>query len=122
MIIDGYTSELLIDRAIGGTTLDEGVKALQDVFVDHDQAEKGEPMSEIVREMTREELVALNNELRAENEKLKADIHEARLAAEHNRHVAEENQLKYELHYRDGVIYGMKYALKCNGVSGGEVD
>lgn len=79
-------------------------------------------MSEIAREMTREELVAFNNELRAENEKLKAELQEARLAAEHNRHVAEENQLKYELHYRDGVIYGMKYALKCNGVSGGELD
>lgn len=72
-------------------------------------------MSEIAREMTREELVAFNNELRAENEKLKAELQEARLAAE-------ENQLKYELHYRDGVIYGMKYALRCNGVSGGEVD
>lgn len=83
---------------------------------------EGKTMSEIVREMTREELVAYNNELRAENEKLKAELQEARLAAEHNRHVAEENQLKYELRYRDGVIYGMKYALKCNGVSGGEVD
>ena len=79
-------------------------------------------MSEIVREMTREELVDVNNKLRSENEKLKAELEEARLAVEHNRHVAEENQLKYELHYRDGVIYGMKYALKCNGVSGGEVD
>ena len=83
---------------------------------------KGEAMSEIVREMTREELVAFNNELRAENEKLKAELQEARLAVEHNRHVAEENQLKYELHYKDGIIYGMKYALKCNGVSGGELD
>ena len=83
---------------------------------------KGETMSEIVREMTREELVAFNNELRAENEKLKAELQEARLAVEHNRHVAETNQLKYELHYKDGVIYGMKYALKCNGVSGGEID
>lgn len=79
-------------------------------------------MSEIVREMTREELVDVNNKLRSENEKLKAELEEARLAVEHNRHVAEENQLKYELHYRDGVIYGMKYALKCNGISGGEVD
>ena len=79
-------------------------------------------MSEIVREMTREELVEAGNMLRAENEKLKAELEEARLAAEHNRHVAEENQLKYELRYRDGVIYGMKYALRCNGVSGGEVD
>ena len=79
-------------------------------------------MSETVREMTREELVAYNNELRAENEKLKAELQEAKLAVEHNCHVAEENQLKYELRYRDGIIYGMKYALKCNGVSGGEVD
>lgn len=37
-------------------------------------------MNEIVREMTREELVAFNNELRAENEKLKAELQEARLA------------------------------------------
>lgn len=79
-------------------------------------------MSEIGREMTRDELVALNNKLRAEYENLKAELQEARLAVEHNRHVAEENQLKGELCYRDGVIYGMKYALKCNGVSGGEVD
>lgn len=79
-------------------------------------------MSEIVREITREELGAVNNMLRAENEKLKAELEEARLAVEHNRHVAEENQLKCELRYRDGVIYGMKYALRCNGVSGGEVD
>jgi regulator of replication initiation timing len=79
-------------------------------------------MNDIVREMTREELVALNNTLRAENEKLKAELEEARLAAEHNRHVAEENQLKCELRYRDGVIYGMKYALRCNGISGGEME
>lgn len=79
-------------------------------------------MSEIVRKMTREELVAFNNELRAENEKLEAELQDARLAVEHNRHAAEENQLKYELRYREGIIYGMKYALKCNGVSGGEVD
>lgn len=80
-------------------------------------------MSEMIeREITREELAEVSNMLRSENEKLKAELEEARLAAEHNRHVAEENQLKYELHYRDGVIYGMKYALRCNGVSGGEVD
>lgn len=79
-------------------------------------------MSEIGREMTREELIAVNNELRAENEKLKADLQEAIVAVEHNRHVADENQLKYELRYRDGIIYGMKYALRCDGVSGGEID
>ena len=84
--------------------------------------ERRKTMCDIAREMTREELVALNNTLRAENEKLKAELEEARLAVEHNRHVAEENQLKCELHYRDGVIYGMKYALKCNGISGGEME
>ena len=84
--------------------------------------ERRKSMCDIEREMTREELVALNNTLRTENEKLKAELEEARLAAEHNRHVAEENQLKHELYYRDGVIYGMKYALRCNGVSGSEVD
>ena len=85
-------------------------------------------MNENVREITREELAAVDNMLRAENEKLKAEneklkaeLQEARLAVEHNRHVAEENQLRYELHYKDGVIYGMKYAIMCNGVSGGEI-
>ena len=68
-------------------------------------------MSEIGREMTREELIAVNNELRAQNERLKADLQEAIVAVKHNRHVADENQLKYELRYRDGIIYGMKYAL-----------
>lgn len=38
-------------------------------------------MSEFVREMTREELVAHGNKLRAENEKLKAELQEARLDA-----------------------------------------
>jgi hypothetical protein len=32
---------------IGGTTLEESVKALQDVFADHDPAEKGEPMDDV---------------------------------------------------------------------------
>lgn len=50
-------------------------------------------MSEIVREMTRGELVAVNNKLRAENEELKAKLEATRMAV---RHVAEENQLKYE--------------------------
>lgn len=78
-------------------------------------------MNENVREITREELVELTNRLRSENEKLKVELEEARLAVEHNRHVAEENQLNYELRYRDGIIYGMKYAIMCNGVSGGEI-
>lgn len=79
-------------------------------------------MSEIVREMTREELVEENNKLRAESEELRAQINELRHAIDHDRHVAENNRYEQELRYRDGVIYGMKYALRCNGVSGGEVE
>lgn len=57
------------------------------------------------REMTREELIAENNELRAKLEELTtaAKTHTA------------------ELRYRDGVIYGLKFATRCNGVSGGDV-
>ena len=49
-------------------------------------------------------------------------IDELKAAVEHNRHVADEEQLRSQLRYRDGVIYGLKYAVKCNGVCGGEVD
>jgi regulator of replication initiation timing len=72
-------------------------------------------------ELTREELVERNKQLCEENEKLRAELEEARLAVEHNRRVAEENQLRWELQYRDGIIYGLKYAIRCNGVSGAEV-
>ncbi len=59
--------------------------------------------------------------LEAECKDLKEKLHETELAVEHNRKLADEEQLKRELRYRDGVIYGLKYALRCNGVSGGEV-
>ena len=85
-------------------------------------------MSELVREMTRDELLAENRMLRAEskesrtqNENLRIELEEARLAVEHNRHVADEEQLKRECRYRDGIIYGLKYAIKCNGINGGEI-
>jgi len=53
---------------------------------------------------------------------LKEELREAKLAVEHNRHVADEEQYKGELRYRDGMIAGLKYAIRCNGVSGGEVN
>lgn len=59
--------------------------------------------------------------LEAECKDLKEKLHETELAVEHNRHLADEEQYKGELRYRDGVIYGLKYAIRCNGVSGGEV-
>lgn len=66
MIIDGYTAELLINRAIGGTTLKESVKALQDVFVDHELEENGEPMSDpIGRQVAVNELIAMREHIDA---------------------------------------------------------
>lgn len=60
-------------------------------------------------------------ELEAECKGLKEKLREMGLAVEHNRQVANEEQLKQELRYRDGIIAGLKFAIKCNGVSGGEV-
>ena len=70
-------------------------------------------MSEIVREMTREELVAFNNELRAENEKLKMELQEARLAVEHNDNLVKQERLRNELYRKDGEISGLRFALRC---------
>ena len=72
----------------------------------------------------REQLSNCNDyiaKLEAENKEMKARLHEAELAIEHNRHMADEEQLRSELRYRDGVIYGLKFAINRNGVSGGEV-
>ena len=60
-------------------------------------------------------------ELEAKCRDLGEKLHETELAVEHNRHVAEEEQLRGALRYRDGVIHGLKYATRCNGVSGGDV-
>lgn len=59
--------------------------------------------------------------LEAESKELRARLHEAEFAIEHNRHLADEEQHKGELKYRDGMIAGLKYAIRCNGVSGGDV-
>lgn len=62
------------------------------------------------------------SELEAKCRDLEEELHKAHLAVEHNRHVADEEQLRGALRYRDGVIHGLKYAMRCNCVSGGEVD
>ena len=69
-------------------------------------------MCEIVREMTREELVACNNELREENEKLKEELKEARFAVEHNNNLVNEERLRHELYRKDGEISGLRFALR----------
>ena len=75
----------------------------------------------LCREMTREELIAQNNKLMVEIAKYRIALDEARAAVEHNRHMADEEQLKSELRYRDGVIHGLKFSIRCNGISGDEV-
>lgn len=62
-------------------------------------------------------------ELEAECKELKAKLQEMNLVLEHDRQTANLEQLKQkqELRYRDGMIAGLKYAVRCNGVSGGEV-
>ena len=68
-----------------------------------------------------EEEITLEEKMLNEIKELNNQLLEARMAAEHNAHVAGENQLKTELRYRDGVIHGLKYALRCNGISGGDI-
>lgn len=83
-------------------------------------------MSDYTREVD-ELMDQLNNrndriaELEAKCRDLAEELRKANLAVEHNRHLADEEQLRGELRYRDGVIHGLKYAMRCNGVSGGEV-
>ena len=66
-------------------------------------------------EITREELIAYNNlrELRAENEKLKLELQEARLAVEHNNNLVQEERLRHELYRKDGEIRGLRFAIRC---------
>lgn len=63
--------------------------------------------------MTREELVTYNNELRAENEKLKMELQKARLAVEHNNNLVEQERLKNELYRRNGEVQGLRFAIHC---------
>lgn len=57
----------------------------------------------------------LNRKLEEQNQKLK-DADETLKQKE----MSERNLLE-GLRYRDGVIDGLKFALRCNGISGGEV-
>ena len=60
--------------------------------------------------------------LEAECKDLKEKLREAELAVEHYRQLANDEQYKVELRYRDGMIAGLKFAIKCNGISGGELN
>ena len=52
---------------------------------------------------------------------LEIKLKEAQCEVDHYKNLVSNWQSQAELSYRDGVIYGLKYATRCNGVSGGEV-
>lgn len=52
-------------------------------------------------------------ELRADNEKLRIALDEAREAVNHNSKLVEEERLKHELYRNSGQVDGLKYAIRC---------
>lgn len=74
---------------------------------------------EIVREMTREELMAERKELRKEIEEHLAEIQKLKTYIEGLE--VSERALEKSCQLKDGLIEGLKFAVRCNGVSVGEV-
>jgi coenzyme F420-reducing hydrogenase delta subunit len=63
------------------------------------------------------ELAAAEDRIRKLEEELKDERH----ANEVLEHLAENRELKNKVAYTDGVIYGLKYSIRCNGVSGNDI-
>lgn len=83
-------------------------------------------MSDYTREVDelRDQLNNRNDriaELEAKCRDLEEELRKAQYETSHEIVSLQGQQLRGELRYRDGVIYGLKYAIRCNGVSGGEV-
>ena len=60
--------------------------------------------------------------LKNENEDLMRQIDELKKTIDECQRQLDVQSAEKELAYRNGVIYGLKYAIRCNGVSGGEVN
>ena len=54
-------------------------------------------------------------------EKYRMKVRDLETVISHKDRIIAGERHKNELKYRDGVIYGLKYALRCNGISGGDV-
>lgn len=54
-------------------------------------------------------------------EKYEDYIKELNAEIEHHRERVLDRERLNEIRYRDGMIDGLKFAIRCNGVSGGEV-
>lgn len=52
---------------------------------------------------------------------LEEELKEERHANEVLEQLAEKLELKNKVEYKDGVIYGLKYSIRCNGVSGNDI-
>lgn len=53
--------------------------------------------------------------------KLEEELKDERHANEVLEYLAENRELKNKVTYKDGVIYGLKYSIRCNGVSGNDI-
>ncbi len=53
--------------------------------------------------------------------KLEEELKDERHANEVLEYLAENRELKNKVEYKDGVIYGLKYSIRCNGVSGNDI-
>ena len=53
--------------------------------------------------------------------KLEEELKDERHANEVLEHLAENRELKNKVAYTDGVIYGLKYSIRCNGVCGNDI-
>lgn len=53
--------------------------------------------------------------------KLEEELKDERHANEVLEQLAENWELKSKDAYKDGVIYGLKYSIRCNGVSGNDI-
>ena len=52
---------------------------------------------------------------------LEEELKEERHANEVLEYLVENRELKNKVEYKDGVIYGLKYSIRCNGVSGNDI-
>lgn len=80
-------------------------------------------MSDYTRRNEADELREKLSECHDYIAKLEAECKELKERLDETEHAIKRNEEQYkgELMFRDGVIYGLKYAIRCNGVSGGEV-
>ena len=104
MVFDGITDDESYQKADSGLVFfyaNEIIYALKKAM----EEETG--MEELKREMTREELIAENNRLRDQVKTLEKEFQEICKEMERAR--------------LNGMIDGLKFAVRCNGVSGGDV-